>query len=479
MRRRLLLLSLAFAASVSAEEIVETWPDGTPKSRRVVDENGVRNGASVSYYENGRIHVEEVWRDGKRHGVQSTHAEDGRLTSVVHFAKGAFSGSYKTFDEQGTLRVRKNYRNGVLHGPYATWSANRKPELKAAYKNGLLDGRYEAYDGAGMLKIKAKYKAGKLNGTYEAFENRRRVSKQRWSAGHPTNVDGVAPFPRGRTEVDDLLTVLLTTGAPIPADPLEADRARALRVLMAYRSLVGVPYKGMSLDPGYNALAQAASEICAALGGLTHTPKNPGWPSARFQLASRGAGACNLGYGSAESSVHGYMDDSDPSNINDLGHRSWCVYPGLKKTGFGRAKNTTAMYSLDTNGSARGVGDLILYPPAGYVPQRWFGARHAWSIWVRSGYKRPDPAAIKVVVQPVGADFLPLGAPLELDHMRVSEAIYGINQRIVFRPVGLDLSAGKQYRVTVTGLEQKGRPTTLCYYVSFFSAAHGPRVPRS
>jgi len=224
-----------------------------------------------------------------------------------------------------------------------------------------------------------------------------------------------------------------------------------------------VPYKGMSLDLDYNALAQAASEICAALGRLSHTPKNPGWPAARYERAAKGAGACNLGFGSAEASVRGYMDDSDPSNINDLGHRSWCVFPSMKRTGFGYAKNNTAMYALDRSGSDRGAGDLILYPPAGYVPQRWFSARQAWSIWVRSGYRRPDPATVKVVVQPVGADFLPTGAALKLDHLRVSEAHYGIRHRIVFRPAGLDVAAGKQYRVTVSGLVLKSRPATLRY----------------
>ncbi len=472
------VMCLVISAAVSAEEVVETWPDGTRKSQHVVDDNGVRNGASVTYYESGKVHVEAVWLDGKLHGAQSTYAEDGRLTSVIHFAHGDFHGEHKTFGQKGSLLARKGYRNGVLHGTYATWSADRKPELKAKYKHGLLHGRYESFDHAGKLTVRAKYKEGELHGTYVAFENGRRVSKQTWSGGQVVDVDGVVPFPRRQTEVNDLLTELLTTGTPIPADPLEADRARALRVLMGYRSLVGVPYKGMSLDPGYNALAQAAAEICDGLGGLTHTPKNPGWPADKYQLAAKGAGSCNLGYGSAEASISGYMDDSDKSNIDALGHRSWCVFPNLKKTGFGRGGKTTAMYALDRSGSA-GSGDLVMYPPAGHVPQQWFGPRHAWSIWVRNGYDPPQPSAVKVVIEPVGADFLPIGAPLGLDHMRVSAAHYGIQHRIAFRPAALDISEGKQYRVTVSGLELRGKPTTLRYYVAFFRAAHGPRVPRA
>ena len=42
-----------------------------------------------------------------------------------------------------------------------------------------------------------------------------------------------------------------------------------------------------------------------------------------------------------------------------------------------------------------------------------------------------------------------------------------------------DVDMGGSYTVDRVGLELKGKPTTLRYYVAFFRAAHGPRVPRA
>ena len=198
----------------------------------------------------------------------------------------------------------------------------------------------------------------------------------------------------------------------------------------------------------------------------------------RFRLGAAGAGSCNLSHGTAEASVSGYMDDSDPSNIDALGHRSWCVFPSLKKTGFGASARMTAMHTMDRSGAFPKKLEVVCYPPAGYVPRGWFGPRHAWSVWVIKGYDPPDPSAVRVTLEPVGADFLPSGDALAFDHEKTGTAGYGIKHRVVFRPRNLDVSAGRRYRVTINGLTRRGREAPLVYYVAFYESPHAPRVPR-
>src|SRR5438045_1192356 len=81
----------------------------------------------------------------------------------------------------------------------------------------------------------------------------------------------------------------------------------------------------------------------ARLGRLDHDPRNPGLPEDQYQLARKAAGSSNLGWfgkGQSDSlalSVDMFMDDSDETNIDRVGHRRWCLNPAMKKVGFGQA----------------------------------------------------------------------------------------------------------------------------------------------
>ena len=84
---------------------------------------------------------------------------------------------------------------------------------------------------------------------------------------------------------------------------------------------------------------------------------------------------------------------------------------------------------------------------------------------------------MRVEVLPVGETFLPAGEPLALNHLSVLKKSAGIPYMVVFRPVGVALTAGSRYRVTVDGLTQKGKPRRLRYFVNFFDFAYvAPRV---
>ena len=466
--------------TAAAEEIVETYPDGSPKLRYEVDADGARHGAHYEYDEQGVMRRSASFRKGQLHGVERHFRADGSLEQSAAYAAGELHGSFKRHDETGRLRTHARYRKGQLHGPLQSWHANGKPARRARYRNGKLHGKQTTFDEQGAVLVKSEHAEGALHGRYEVFRGKERLTQQHWSRGKVVDVDGVVPFPRTKEEVSGGLRRLLGTATGIPKDEVEADRARALRVLQAYRFLVGVPFEEMSLLPRYNELAQAGAELCDAVGELSHTPPNPGWSAERYAEGAAGAISCNLGWGTAEASVHGYMDDSDPSNINDLGHRSWCVYPALKETGFGRSKRMTAMHCMDRSGKVPGGLDVVRYPPAGYVPRRWFGPKRVWTVFLASPqFREPTQATLKVRVEPVGEDFLPSGAPLELDHLRAASAQYGIRKRVAFRPVGLETRTGSRYRISIEGLVRKGKPAPEVFFVEFYESPTPPRVPRT
>jgi hypothetical protein len=411
---------LACAVAAGAEEVTETFEDGSVKARYAVDEEGRRHGTSTEFHPGGRT------------------------------------------------RARCAYAHGVLHGAYASFHENGRAFVTARYRQGKLDGAYAERDERGAVRIRAAYAGGLLHGKYEAFDGKELLSRQRWQEGRAVEVDGIEPFPRSRDAIRRELEALLAAGARAPADRLAADRDAALRRLKAYRFLVGVPHGDLILDDGLDALAQAAAEVCSANGGLSHTPPNPGWPEDRFAAAARGAINCNLSQqGSAADSVDSFMNDSDERNIAKLGHRNWCVNPAMLRTGFGAVPGFSAMWATDASRPQAPAFETLAFPPPGHVPLDFFGTSWAWSLWLDpADFPAPSRDRVLVEIVPVAADFLPSGPALELDHLAVLTESAGIRYSVVFRPGRIALEDGARYRVTVSGLGPK-RP--LRYFVEFFA----------
>jgi len=248
-----------------------------------------------------------------------------------------------------------------------------------------------------------------------------------------------------------------------------ADHIQALNRLNAYRYLVGLPHD-VTLDDGYTQLAQAAAEICQRIGRLDHHPPNPGMREAEYRLAAQGAGRSNLYMGGqAAASIDAYMDDSDPSNIDRVGHRRWCLNPAMAKTGFGVSGRFSAMYAMD-NAGGRFNEDFIAFPAQGYMPVGFFSPNHAWSVQLNSSrFQAPDPRRVSVKIHPLpGGGEVDLDrrrAPLELNYFNVETGGFGWGYAIIFRPENLSVAAGRRYWVEIEGL--RGSSSRLGYLVEF------------
>ncbi len=280
--------------------------------------------------------------------------------------------------------------------------------------------------------------------------------------------------PRSRDEVRDTIKRIEKRDASAykglgKAAKLPGEQLAALNRLNAYRYLCGV-WPEVTLDPEHTAFAQAAAEICEKIGRLDHNPPNPGMPEADYQKAATGAGRCNLfAGGGPDSSINGYMNDSDPGNIDRVGHRRWCLNPRMGATGFGHAGSYSAMYAMDGGGSSKPV-DIVAYPPPGYMLSRYFSPGYAWSVSLNPGvWHVADDEKVEVTVCEAShfgaADPKKKGKPLELNYRHVDHGGFGMALCIIFRPAEVDTSPGHRYWVEIKGLA--GPRNSLEYLVEF------------
>jgi hypothetical protein len=443
----LLAIGTAVDAQAGVEERTATWPDGAIKLRYTVD------------------------LQGRRHGVCEAFAADGTRTLYSVYAHGLRDGAWKEWTAAGKKVRSQEYKDDKLHGHSEEFHDNGSTAAVGDYRDGLRTGKWVEMDDSGNRRRTSEYRDGRLHGQVRIQQKEHVLSKQTWKDGELQLLDDLQPFPVPKGQLRAELRAILALPPPAldPKDAHAADRAAALRRLQAYRHLCGLPFADMTLVPEWNLRCDAGAEICRLLGHLDHTPpRPPDMDEARYRLGYDGTSHSNLAINRGlPQSVDSYMDDSDPSNIDRIGHRRWCLNPVMLKTGFGSDHDFHAMWSMDGSGRAPKGLAAVYYPPRGYVPVDLFGARHAFSISLLHGTV-PKRDELHVSVHQLDDEYLPTGEVLPLDWCAVAGGGFGGLQCLVFRPVGIAVEAGKRYLVEVSG--DGGKTLAHRYVVEFCTA---------
>ncbi len=375
---------------------------------------------------------------------------------------------------------------GQKIGPFKEFYPNTKLKTQGAYHLDKLQGMLKRFDPKGKLLLQENYRDGDLDGLRQQYVNGRLVTEEVW-------LNGALLAPRSpailAAELKAIQSARIqTVGKPPSAgevtpqvlqavqDPrLQEKREAALRMLMAYRCVCGLPYRDMTLDWTYTAHDEAGSILLTQINQMTHTPANPGLPEAEYQFARQGTGSSNLFSASGlVDSVNAYMDDSDAGNIKVLGHRRWCLNPSMLKTGFGGCGKFSAMWSFD--GSRTSVPDytFVAYPPRGYTPIGCFHDNYAWNVSLNpTKFQAPNKDRVKVAIYPLqfnshGHILEKTKIPLALNYFNVNLDGFGIPYCVIFRPANFKIIPGEVFAVYVSGLtDAKGNDAKVEYLVAF------------
>lgn len=138
------LIALPLASNAQVQKIVESYDNGQIKSITYENkETGLLEGHCVSYTEDGRLFMEEDYKDGLRDGLVKYYDAFGNIESIVSYSKGK---------KQGKL-IKYQKMNRPSANPYLDYIEN--------YENGLLQGMTYVYDDTGQKIIEhARYDDG-------------------------------------------------------------------------------------------------------------------------------------------------------------------------------------------------------------------------------------------------------------------------------------------------------------------------------
>ena len=267
------------------------------------------------------------------------------------------------------------------------------------------------------------------------------------------------------------------TVSPYDAGEVKNEVLQAgIDAINVVRYIAGIP-DDVELSAEYVDLNQHGAVLLSAINQLTHTPSKPADMSDDFyQKGKSGTSSSNISTINLPSAtIFQYMDDSDPNNIDRVGHRRWILNPSMKKTGFGvGAKNFGLMYAFDrTRGNVD--YDYVAWPSQGVFPTEFINNNSAWSISVNAeSYGKPDMNQIKVTLKHLNSGKVwtfssstSRSTARQSAYFNIDTGGYGINNCIIFRPAlenSFQYQEGDEFRVTVSGLEKD-----ISYSVKMFS----------
>lgn len=239
------------------------------------------------------------------------------------------------------------------------------------------------------------------------------------------------------------------------------------------RYIAGIP-DDIELDAGYTELNQHGAVLLTANNTLTHYPEKPADMDQDFyDKGALGAKSSNISTTNLPSkTIFQFMDDSDASNIDAVGHRRWVLNPYMKKTGFGvGVKRYGLMYAFDESRDFVDF-DYVAWPSPGVFPIELFKYSQAWSVSVNiQEYGTPDISNIKVTLKHLNSGEVfefsnsTPSSPENGVYFNVENSGYGIPNCIIFRPEFTNpYKAGDVFQVTITGLSKD-----ISYIVKIFS----------
>ena len=275
--------------------------------------------------------------------------------------------------------------------------------------------------------------------------------------------------------------------APFAAGAVKTEVLQgAVNRLNLLRRLAGLP--DVALDMSLCENAQHSAVIQAYYGALNHFPNQPeGMSDAFYRQAYSASSSSNLAAGrTLTGSVDLWMEDSDRSNVDRLGHRRWQLNPTMGKVGFGYAEAKNTLYRtyaaekvFDTSGNGCDY-DFVAWPASGNFPSELFNSDIAWSVSLNPEQyqipRRPEMLENVTVTLTRQADgkvwtFHGDNYPAtDSDaYFNVDTANYGIPNCIIFRPDGIQKYAGR-YTVQIKGLTASNGQSVkdFTYEVNFF-----------
>ena len=148
----------------SHEIVTDEFPNQLLKQYFIFNKNGLLDGESREYYEEGDIKSISHFKNHIPDGVFISYYQNGNMEEKYAYVNGQANGECLSYYENGKLEERYFLKNGEIDGEAFAYYPSGKLEVKDFFKDGKKEGESIFYHENGNIKQKSTFKNGKREG---------------------------------------------------------------------------------------------------------------------------------------------------------------------------------------------------------------------------------------------------------------------------------------------------------------------------
>ena len=126
--------------------------------------NNIPDGVFISYYQNGNIENKYAYVNGQANGECFSYYENGKLEERYFLKNGEIDGEAFAYYPSGKLRGKEVQKLGKREGESIIYHENGNIKQKSTFKNDKREGDLFIYFPSGKLRQTEKYINGKIEG---------------------------------------------------------------------------------------------------------------------------------------------------------------------------------------------------------------------------------------------------------------------------------------------------------------------------
>ena len=152
--------------------LLHQFPNSDKASAELFDNNGVRyakgnykgtaKDSTWNYYNNLRLVGQENYSGGIKNGRSLTFFENGIPATESNWTNGLLDGVCRSFYSSGEKKTETIFQQGKREGLNLVYYESGKPQITGQYDNDQSDGTWKFMDESGKVKYQLKYKKGIL-----------------------------------------------------------------------------------------------------------------------------------------------------------------------------------------------------------------------------------------------------------------------------------------------------------------------------
>jgi antitoxin component YwqK of YwqJK toxin-antitoxin module len=130
----------------------------------VIDKDSLKQGVWRSFWPNGKLSSEVVYRNNKKQGLEITWYNHSQcVKQETYYNNGQLDGPVTYYAKNCTKEFIENYKNGVKEGLELTYHTNGRIKAEGYYKKGNLDGVYKVYTKTGKFDFESRTTTGPVD----------------------------------------------------------------------------------------------------------------------------------------------------------------------------------------------------------------------------------------------------------------------------------------------------------------------------